>query len=56
MVTAAVRLAWQLAQPDDLICVTGSIFVVGDLLNHWDSLQSDLRTKDAAVQGGNTSG
>ncbi len=43
-VTDAVRQAWQLAGPGDLICVTGSIFVVGDLLNHWDSLQSDLRT------------
>ncbi len=30
------------ANPGDLICVTGSIFVVGDLLNQWDSLQSKL--------------
>jgi dihydrofolate synthase/folylpolyglutamate synthase len=30
------------AKPGDLICVTGSIFVVGDLLNQWDSLQSKL--------------
>jgi dihydrofolate synthase/folylpolyglutamate synthase len=32
----------QEAKPGDLICVTGSIFVVGDLLNQWDSLQSKL--------------
>jgi dihydrofolate synthase/folylpolyglutamate synthase len=42
-VADAVRQVWRLAQPDDLICVTGSIFVVGDLLNHWDGLQSELR-------------
>lgn len=53
-VTAAVRQAWQLAWPNDLICVTGSIFVVGDLLNHWDSLKSDLRTSNNVAQGGNT--
>jgi dihydrofolate synthase/folylpolyglutamate synthase len=51
-VAAAVRQAWQLAQPEDLICVTGSIFVVGDLLNQWDSLQSDLRLAGAASRGG----
>lgn len=38
----AVGLAWQLAAPNDLICITGSIYVVGDLLNQWDSLQSQL--------------
>jgi dihydrofolate synthase / folylpolyglutamate synthase len=38
----AVLAAWQMAGPDDLICVTGSIFVVGDLLNRWDSLKSGL--------------
>lgn len=32
------------AGPGDLICVTGSIIVVGDLLNHWDTLQSDARS------------
>jgi dihydrofolate synthase/folylpolyglutamate synthase len=42
-VSGAIRQAWRLAQPGDLICVTGSIFVVGDLLNQWDGLQSDLR-------------
>lgn len=36
----ALELALELARPEDLICVTGSIIVVGDLLNHWDSLQS----------------
>ncbi len=41
MVTA-LTTTWQQAQPGDLICVTGSIVVVGDLLNQWESLQSQL--------------
>lgn len=41
-VTEAVRRAWREARPKDLICVSGSIFVVGDLLYHWDGLQSEL--------------
>jgi dihydrofolate synthase/folylpolyglutamate synthase len=39
-VVQAVMAAVVAAGPDDLICITGSIFVVGDLLNRWDSLQS----------------
>ncbi|WP_420644873.1 bifunctional folylpolyglutamate synthase/dihydrofolate synthase [Candidatus Leptofilum sp.] len=38
----ALTTNWQQAQPGDLICVTGSIIVVGDLLNQWESLQSQL--------------
>ena len=38
----ALTSTWQQAQPGDLICVTGSIVVVGDLLNQWESLQSQL--------------
>ncbi|GJM41877.1 MAG: bifunctional folylpolyglutamate synthase/dihydrofolate synthase [Ardenticatenaceae bacterium] len=38
----ALTTTWQQAQPNDLICVTGSIVVVGDLLNQWESLQSQL--------------
>ena len=38
----ALTTAWQQAKPRDLICVTGSIVVVGDLLNQWESLQSHL--------------
>lgn len=41
-VSDAMIAAWELASPKDLICVTGSIFVVGDLLNEWESLQSRL--------------
>jgi len=41
-VREAVLTAWNLAGPRDLICVTGSIFVVGDLLNEWDTLKSQL--------------
>ena len=39
--TAVVR-AWQQAGPHDLICATGSIFIVGDLLNTWDTLKLRL--------------
>ncbi len=38
----AVATAWHLAGANDLICVTGSIYIVGDLLNRWESLQSQL--------------
>ncbi|MCA9942383.1 MAG: bifunctional folylpolyglutamate synthase/dihydrofolate synthase [Anaerolineales bacterium] len=38
----ALTTTWQQAKPGDLICVTGSIVVVGDLLNQWESLQSQL--------------
>jgi len=39
---AALAAVWPQAAPADLICVTGSIFIVGDLLNCWESLQSQL--------------
>jgi dihydrofolate synthase/folylpolyglutamate synthase len=38
----ALTMAWQTAQVNDLICATGSIIFVGDLLNCWDSLKSHL--------------
>ena len=41
-VTEAVLQALQRAGPEDMICVSGSIFVVGDLLYHWEGLQSEL--------------
>jgi dihydrofolate synthase/folylpolyglutamate synthase len=41
-VSTAVSHAWQLAGPHDLICVTGSIFIVGDLLNEWKRLEREL--------------
>jgi dihydrofolate synthase/folylpolyglutamate synthase len=50
-VDEAVNIAWQSAGANDLICVTGSIFVVGDLLNHWESLQFDLNNRDQAYSG-----
>jgi dihydrofolate synthase/folylpolyglutamate synthase len=37
-----LRAALAAAEPGDLVCATGSIIVVGDLLNQWDALQSDL--------------
>jgi dihydrofolate synthase/folylpolyglutamate synthase len=41
-VADALLAAWKAADPEDLICVTGSIFVVGDLLNQWEALQSKM--------------
>lgn len=38
----ALTTAWENAAPNDLICATGSIIFVGDLLNQWDSLKSRL--------------
>lgn len=38
----ALLLAFEQADADDMICATGSIIFIGDLLNHWDSLQSDI--------------
>jgi dihydrofolate synthase/folylpolyglutamate synthase len=38
----ALREAFKLAEAGDLICATGSIIFVGDLLNQWDSLKSQL--------------
>jgi len=38
----ALLKAFQLAGPEDLICATGSIIFVGDLLNQWDGLKSKL--------------
>jgi dihydrofolate synthase/folylpolyglutamate synthase len=40
--STALTTAWQQAKPGDLICVTGSIVVVGDLLNQWEGLKSQL--------------
>ena len=46
-VSNAVISAWRAAGPDDLICITGSIFVVGDLLNQWESLQFELTARSS---------
>ncbi len=35
------------AAAGDMICVTGSLFIVGDLLNQWERLQSDLSKSTA---------
>ncbi len=40
-VAAAMSAALQVAEPGDLVLAAGSIIVIGDLLNHWDTLQSD---------------
>jgi dihydrofolate synthase/folylpolyglutamate synthase len=49
-VADAILAAWSYAAAGDLICVTGSIFVVGDLLNHWESLQSHLNLQPAGLE------
>ncbi|MEZ4518461.1 MAG: folylpolyglutamate synthase/dihydrofolate synthase family protein [Chloroflexota bacterium] len=36
----ALTMGLEMAGPGDLLCTTGSIIVVGDLLNQWDDLQS----------------
>jgi dihydrofolate synthase/folylpolyglutamate synthase len=46
-VSEALFTIWEMAGPRDLICVTGSIFVVGDLLNDWERLKSQLLGKPA---------
>lgn len=47
----AVTTAWRQAGNNDLICVTGSIYIVGDLLNRWERLQSQLiKERSAEVQ------
>ena len=40
---AALQLAWSTAQPASLICATGSLILLGDLLNQWERLKSTLR-------------
>ena len=43
-VVEALERALDEAKPGDLIVAAGSIIVIGDLLNHWDTLQSDTTT------------
>jgi dihydrofolate synthase/folylpolyglutamate synthase len=40
---SALRSLWELAAPGDLILATGSLFLVGDLLNHWERLKSETQ-------------
>lgn len=41
-IAAAVTTAWRQADKEDLICVAGSLYIAGDLLNCWDVLKSRL--------------
>jgi dihydrofolate synthase/folylpolyglutamate synthase len=41
-IAEALQTALAMAEPGDLICTTGSIIVVGDLLIQWDALQSPV--------------
>jgi dihydrofolate synthase/folylpolyglutamate synthase len=49
-VCSALQAALAAAAPEDLIVVTGSLFVVGDLLNCWENLQS-VRMDSSAGAG-----
>jgi dihydrofolate synthase/folylpolyglutamate synthase len=40
-VPEALETALRMARPGDLVVAAGSIIVIGDLLNHWDTLQSN---------------
>jgi dihydrofolate synthase/folylpolyglutamate synthase len=40
-VATALTTALNHASQGDLICITGSLYIVGDLLNEWESIQSD---------------
>lgn len=46
----ALKTTWRQAKPGDLICITGSMVVVGDLLNQWDSLKSTLLRQKATAE------
>ncbi|MCL4868494.1 MAG: bifunctional folylpolyglutamate synthase/dihydrofolate synthase [Anaerolineae bacterium] len=41
-IMTAIQEVVAAANPTDLLCIAGSIFLVGDLLNRWESLQSTL--------------
>lgn len=43
-VAEGLTVALRIAQPGDLVLATGSIIVIGDLLNHWDKIQSENNT------------
>ena len=49
-VVEALMFAWKRTGADDLICMTGSIFVVGDLLNEWDGLQSKFGEREYELE------
>jgi dihydrofolate synthase/folylpolyglutamate synthase len=50
-VCAALQAALAVAAPEDVIVVTGSLFVVGDLLNCWENLQSVPLESGAGAPG-----
>jgi dihydrofolate synthase/folylpolyglutamate synthase len=45
----ALRQAMALAGPGDLICATGSIIFIGDLLNQWERLQSAVQAQQGST-------
>lgn len=48
-VSSAIAMAWEVAGPDDVICITGSLFVVGDALTAWEEISERMGAVKAAV-------
>lgn len=48
-VASAIAMAWAMAGPDDVICITGSLFVVGDALTAWEEISERIVRVKAAV-------
>jgi dihydrofolate synthase/folylpolyglutamate synthase len=48
-VSSAIAMAWEMAGPDDVICITGSLFVVGDALTAWDEIFERMGGAKAVV-------
>jgi dihydrofolate synthase/folylpolyglutamate synthase len=44
---AALDRALEIAEPDDVVFATGSLYLVGDLRLHWDAQATDEYARDA---------
>lgn len=49
---AALERAIELAEPDDAVFATGSLYLVGDLLSYWGKRPALVRAMDSTPQGG----
>ncbi len=41
-VSSAIAMAWEMAGSDDVICITGSLFVAGDALTAWKEISERI--------------
>ncbi|NOR84063.1 MAG: bifunctional folylpolyglutamate synthase/dihydrofolate synthase, partial [Ardenticatenales bacterium] len=48
-VASAIAMAREMAGPDDVICITGSLFVVGDALTAWEEISERMDAVKVAV-------